>query len=299
MSATTPPSAAAAERAASRPAMSFGTTPSIIAWSWDSRTVAGVARSWAMSLAARRRSISERSSRSAIALNASASSVDSWSSPPVARALASPASSRRAAAATSRNGRVSRPAIDVETKHDPEHADESRDRERGIEHRQEAAVAGPCRDIRLERGDGLAVELDRGRIGRDVARRGLAVRRQRRAVGRDDPDLATERVGEAHHQRLGTDQPGRARQAIGEGHRRVVEPLLLLVGQDGLVARADDAIDHDTDEQQDRHDRDPEQQPEPPGQRSMGLRRADASLGGGAAIGGGSGHEPSRDATRR
>ena len=65
---------------------SVGTTPSIIAWSWDSRTVAGVARSWAMSLAARRRSISDRSSRSAIALNASASSEDSRSSPPVARA---------------------------------------------------------------------------------------------------------------------------------------------------------------------------------------------------------------------
>ena len=68
MSATTPPSAAAADRAASSPARSVGTTPSIIAWSCDSRTVAGVARSWAMSLAARRRSISERSRRSAIAV---------------------------------------------------------------------------------------------------------------------------------------------------------------------------------------------------------------------------------------
>ena len=57
------------------PRESAGTTPSTIAWSCDTRTVAGVARSWAMSLAARRRSISERSRRSAIALNASASSV--------------------------------------------------------------------------------------------------------------------------------------------------------------------------------------------------------------------------------
>ena len=71
-----PPSEAAADRAASRFGGSVGTTPSIIAWSWVSSTVAGVARSWAMSLAARRRSISERSSRSAIALNASASSAD-------------------------------------------------------------------------------------------------------------------------------------------------------------------------------------------------------------------------------
>ena len=114
MSATTPASAAAADRATSSPAGSVGTTPSIIAWSCDSRTVAGVARSWAMSLAARRRSISERSSRSAMALNASASWADSRSSPPVARAPDSPAPRRRAAVATSCSGRVRRPAIDAE-----------------------------------------------------------------------------------------------------------------------------------------------------------------------------------------
>ena len=191
MSATTPPSAAAAERAASRPAASFGTTPSIIAWSWDSRTVAGVARSWAMSLAARRRSISERSRRSAIALNASASSVDSRSSPPVARALASPASSRRAAAATSRNGRVSRPAIEVDS--------------RTIT----STLTSPAT---------ARVALNTGRKPRSPARAGMSAssvattwpsssigveyvaaspsgvvteRRQRRPVGRDDPDLAT------------------------------------------------------------------------------------------------------------
>ena len=50
-SATMLPSAVAAERAASRFSRSAGTTPSTIAWICETSTVAGVARSWAMSLA--------------------------------------------------------------------------------------------------------------------------------------------------------------------------------------------------------------------------------------------------------
>ena len=192
MSATTPPSAAAAERAASSPAGSVGTTPSIIAWSCDSSTVAGVARSWAMSLAARRRSISDRSSRSAMALNASASSADSRSSPPVARALDSPASSRRAAAATSCSGRVRRPAIDVETTHDGEHADEPGHRERHVEQRQEAAVAGPRRERRPGASRRPGRRPRSGPRSAPGRRRAPPERGQRRPVRADDLDLATE-----------------------------------------------------------------------------------------------------------
>src|SRR3989304_1296282 len=61
-----------------------------------------------MSLAARRRSISERSRRSPMLLKAAASSADSRSGPPLPRAARSRPTSRCAAAATSRSGRVSR-----------------------------------------------------------------------------------------------------------------------------------------------------------------------------------------------
>ena len=70
----------------------------------------------------------------------------------------------------------------------------------------------------------VATSGRRARSGSSRSRRRrsgpVAERGQRRAVGRDDPDLATERVGEARHERLGADQPGRARQAVGEGLRR-------------------------------------------------------------------------------
>ena len=86
----TPDSPAAATRAFSSCAASAGTTPSTMACTCDSSTVAGVARSCARSLAARRRSASERSSRSAMPLKAVASSADSASGPPRARAVRSP-----------------------------------------------------------------------------------------------------------------------------------------------------------------------------------------------------------------
>ena len=105
---TSPDRLPAAARARSSCAASAGTTPSTMAWICDSRTVAGVARSCARSLAARRRSSSDRSRRSAIPLNASARSEDSASEPPVARAPRSPASRRRAAVVTSRSGAVTR-----------------------------------------------------------------------------------------------------------------------------------------------------------------------------------------------
>ncbi len=68
-----------------------------------------------MSVAARRRSISDDSSRPAMELNAPASSCDSRSPPPVARADRSPAPSRFAAAATSCNGFVCRRATQTDT----------------------------------------------------------------------------------------------------------------------------------------------------------------------------------------
>ena len=214
MSATTPPSAAAVERAASRPAASVGTTPSIIAWSWDSRTVAGVARSWAMSLAARRRSISDRSRRSAIALNASASSVDSRSSPPVARAPDSPASSRRAAVATSCSGRVSRPAIQVDTSTIPSTLTRPATASVTLNSAQEARVARARRHVGFERRHERAVGLDRRLVVRPVAGRGPAERGEGRPVGADDPDLAAERRRQARRRPPGR---GRARPAATGG----------------------------------------------------------------------------------
>ena len=206
MSATTPPSAAAADRAASRPARSVGTTPSIIAWSCDSRTVAGVARSWAMSLAARRRSISERSRRSAIALKASASSVDSRSSPPVARApdLARLETPGRGGDVVQRPGQP--PGDRRRDRDDGEHADEPGEQQGHVEQRQEAAVAGLCRQVRLERRDRPAVALDRRRRSGPGRRRARG--RTRRASCRRD-----RRPGPRHRatSRSGSRAPGRGR----------------------------------------------------------------------------------------
>ena len=278
MSATTPPSAAAAERAASSPAASVGTTPSIIAWSCDSRTVAGVARSWAMSLAARRRSISERSRRSAMALNASASSVDSRSSPPVARApdlarLETPG----------RGGHVverpRQPARDRRRdRDDGQDADEPGDEQRHVEQRQEPAVAGPRR----------AGPPRASRRSRRRPRSGPRSARESPAGARPNaasvvPSSPTTRISPPSDVAIRVTsacaraRPAGSRQPVGEGDRRVVEALLLLAGQDGLEAAADDAIDDDPDEQQDAEHGDPEQEAEPPGERPPAGRAAPPS----------------------
>ena len=203
-----------------------GTTPSIIAWSCDSRTVAGVARSWAMSLAARRRSISERSRRSAIALNASASSVDSRSSPPVARArglartrAVGPRRPRRGAAASAG------PAIDAEasamTRTLTSPATSSVTLNSGRNPRSPACAGR----LGLERRDDLAVELDRCGVVGDVAVGRPAEGGQRGAVGRRSPDLAAEVVGEPAARSPGRGRGRSGGQPVGEGrpprHRAV------------------------------------------------------------------------------
>ena len=135
------------------------------------------------------------------------------------------------------------------------------------------------RKVRLERRHDLPVDLDRGLVVARVAVRLPPEGGQRRAVRRDDPDLAAERGGEAHDDRLRAGEPGRTPEAVGERDRRVVEPLLLLVRQHGLVAVADDAVDDDPDEQQDRDDGDAEQQPEAPRQRSAGAADVGTAAG--------------------
>ena len=101
-------------------------------------------------------------------------------------------------------------------------------------------------------------------------------------------DLAPERGRDAGDQRLRTDETGRPREAIGEGHGGIVQPLLLLRGQDGLEAAADDPVDDDAHQQEHAEDRDPQQETEAPGQRPSPWcrRRLD-------------GHATSGDATRR
>ena len=64
--------------------------------------------------------------------------------------------------------------------------------ERHVEQRQEPAVAGLRREIRLERRDRSAVADDRHLVVRAIAGRLSAERGERRTVEPDHPDLAPE-----------------------------------------------------------------------------------------------------------
>ena len=209
-----------------------------------------------------------------MALNAAASSADSRSSPPVARASVSPASSLRAAAATSRSGRVSRPARTVEmSTMTMRLAMPATTRVRLNSGRKPRSVPDPG-ERRLEGRDGGAIDHDRGDVGRDITLRRIPECCQRRVAGGHDLDLATEVQGQPAD---GGGDPGGAIEAVGKRHRGVVQPLFLLRRDDRLESLADHAIHDDADDEEHAQDRDAHDEAQAPGERASGHGAGSAS----------------------
>ena len=151
---------------------------------------------------------------------------------------------------------------------DPEHADQPGDRKRHVEQGQEASVAGARREVRLQGGHDRSVDLDRNLVVDSIAGGPSSECGERPAIRGDDPDLTAERVRKSYDDGLGAGRAGGSGETIGQDETRIVQPLLLLVGQDGLEAAAHHPVDHDADEQQDGDHGHAEQQPDAPCQRA-------------------------------
>ncbi len=95
----------------------------------------------------------------------------------------------------------------------------------------------------------------------------LAEGREGGPVRGHDLDLATELGRETSHERLQPDGPvDPVRHRVG----RVIEALLLEGRDDRFEPAAHDPVHDEPDQQQHDEHRDPEEQPEPPGQGSAG-----------------------------